>query len=87
MQWVVIKLKGRALIFIIPHMVWNACIYQIWRERNYRLFIKKEETIAKVIDQVKDVVKIRLYGLRSIAADSVSRNLCDAWNLNTILLE
>ena len=49
-------------------------------------FILKKK-ITQMIDQIKNVIKIQFYGLRSIAADSVSRNLCDAWNLNTILLE
>ena len=53
LEWAVKRLKGKAMIAILLKAVWNAYIYHIWREKNNRIFAKKEGTIEQVLHHIK----------------------------------
>ena len=50
--WAVQKFKGKALITKILKISWNAYIYCIWKERNNRLFVHKEDSIEQVLEHI-----------------------------------
>ena len=86
--WAVQKFKGKALITKILKISWNAYIYCIWKERNNRLFVHKEESIEQVLEHIQISVRFRLAGLRDVAVDSVNVSLCSSWKLfDSILVQ
>ena len=80
-QWAVKKLKGNSLISMVLKVGWNAFIYQIWRERNSRIFRNKEETKKQIIEKIKTAVQHRLARLRHVNPDHVNLFLHNSWGL------
>jgi len=37
----------------IMHLIWFATVWEIWKERNNRIFIAKECSITQVVDKIK----------------------------------
>lgn len=56
LRWASAKLKGRALISIILRLAWSACIYWIWRERNYGQFDGKRHSEHDRLGRIKGIV-------------------------------
>ena len=56
---------------------WNAYIYHIWKERNSRIFMQKEENAEQILEHIKTSIRFRLTGLRRVAADP-AKFLCVA---------
>ena len=81
LTWAVQRIKGKALISIVLKIAWRAFIYFVWRERNRRLHNELAETPLQLLEQVKDVVRIKLAGLTNVADDDVNRRLCCNWDL------
>ena len=50
--WAVQRLKGKALISQLLRVGWTAFIYQIWRERNSRVFKQKEEDADQILEHI-----------------------------------
>ena len=73
------RIKGRALISIILNIAWKACIYHIWRERNGRLHSKPLNSFLQIIEQIREIICIKLNGVNRVAADDVNRMLCRNW--------
>ena len=81
LTWAIQKLKGKSLISILLTIGWNALIYQVWRERNNRLFKQKEETTEQIMEKIEDVVRHRTAKLRNVATDAVNMALHRSWGL------
>ena len=73
------KLKGRALISVILNIAWKACIYHIWRARNERLHSKPSNSFLQIIEQIREIICIKLNGVNRVAADDVNRMLYRNW--------
>ena len=56
LKWASERLKGKALISILLRVAWNAFVYHIWRERNYRIFQQKNETHLKIMEEIIEVI-------------------------------
>ena len=81
LAWAVKKLKGKALITMVLKVGWSAFIYEIWRERNRRIFKQKEENTEHILEHIKTTVRYRLGGLKNVAADTINTSLRDTWGL------
>ena len=75
------NIKGRTLVHTILCIVWKAFIYHVWKERNERLFRNSIESSIHVMERIKDVVHLRLVGLRKMAETTVNMQLCTNWGL------
>ena len=81
LQWAIKNIKGRTLVYTILRVAWKAFIYHVWRERNGRLFGNSIESSMQVMERIKDVVRLRLAGLRKMAETTVNMQLCTNWGL------
>ena len=81
LRWAVQKLKEKSLISLILRIGWNAYIYQIWKERNNRIFKQKEEKEEQILEHIKTAVRYRIAALSHIVVDSVNLSLHDSWGL------
>ena len=81
MKWASKRLKGKALISILLRVAWNAFVYHIWRERNYRIFQQKNETHLKIMEEIIEVIRYRLVRLKKVEADELNVSLYRAWGL------
>ena len=86
--WAVQRLRGKALISKLLRIGWNAYMYHIWKERNNRIFVQKEESPEQILEHIKSSVRFRLAGLKRVAADTVNVSLCNSWCLfDSILVD
>ena len=69
------------MISMILRVGWNAFIYQIWRERNCRIFRNKEETKEQIMEHIKTAIRHRLAGLRHVNPDPINLFLHNSWGL------
>ena len=53
----------------------------VWKERNNRIFSQKEETTERILNQIKEVVRLRLAKMKNVEADVVNRHLYRSWDL------
>ncbi|XP_039023289.1 uncharacterized protein LOC120155894 [Hibiscus syriacus] len=60
LAWAVCFFKGKSLIVRILNLAWTGNIYGIWMERNSKLFGKRNRTKDDVLDDIKQVIRIRL---------------------------
>ena len=81
LKWVVLKLKGKALITLLIQIGWNAFIYNKWQERNHRVFRKKEAAKEQIIECIKEAIRYRLARLKRIATDPINISLHSSWGL------
>ena len=79
LRWAVTKIKGKALISIFLNIAWKACIYHVWRERNGRMHSKPSNSSLQIIEQIKEIICIKLNGVNRVATDDVNRMLCRNW--------
>ena len=71
--WSNTSLKGKSLLAIILKLAWNAFIYDVWVERNKKVFGKQSGTSA-VLAQAP---------LHSTFADnSINKLLCQNWDID-----
>nr|GEW83655.1 hypothetical protein [Tanacetum cinerariifolium] len=56
---------------VIQRLVWGACVYFIWQERNGRCFMKKFRDINCLFNMIMDAVRLRLLGLNIKTTPSV----------------
>ena len=75
LNWAMQKIKGKALISLILGIAWKAFVYHIWKERNRRIHGHAPETGLQVLESIKEVVGIKLAGIKHVADDSVNRRL------------
>ena len=80
-------MKGKSLKSAILRIAWNAVVYFIWIERNKRIYQSKEGTLMQVMEQIKEVVRIRLIGLQHVKFDFVNFTLYRSWSLTQSIFD
>ena len=80
-------MKGKSLKSAILRIAWNAVVYFTWIERNKRIYQSKEGTLMQVMEQIKEVVRIRLIGLQHVKFDSINFSLYNSWNLTQSIFD
>ena len=81
------RFKGKSLNSTILRIAWNAVVYFTWIERNKRIYQGKEGTLMQVLEQIKEVVRIRLIGLKHVKLDSINFSLYSSRNLTHSIFE
>ena len=81
------RLKGKSLKATILRLAWHAVIYFTLRERNARIFKSKEGTKMQIMEQIKEVIRIRLMGLKKVKLDSINFSLYRPWNLTQSIFD
>ena len=76
------RIKGKALISILLRISWSAYIYLVWKEHNCRLNQHTEKTPKQVLEHVKDIIRLRLAGLKEVKHEKVNDLLCRNWRLS-----
>ena len=69
------------MILVLLKVAWNAYIYYVWKEKNFKVFVQKKETMQPVLDQIREVVRFSLKKLKMLKADHINILLYRAWNL------
>ena len=69
------KVKGNSLASIILRIAWHAMIYYTCIERNNRFHKGKVGTMMQVIEQINEVIRIRLMGLKNVKVDFINFSL------------
>ena len=87
LQRTIQRTKGKNLKAIILRIAWNTAIYFIWTERNRRIYQDKERTRMQVMEMIKEVIRIRLIGLKNVKLDSINFSLYRVWNLQISMFE
>ena len=67
---------------MLMRIAWSAFIYNIWKERNCKIYAQKFGTEEQILNKIKEVVRYRLAKLKNIKADSVNMFLHSSWGLN-----
>ena len=76
------EIEGKSLNSVILRVAWHAVIYFIWQERNNRLHKNKVEGVMHILEEIKEVVRIRLLGLKKVKVNSVNFSLYKSWQLS-----
>lgn len=71
---------NRSIWSIIQRLILGACVYFIWQERNMRLYQNKSRPKDKLIDQIKNIVRLKLMGLK-IKNSKQSLEAAEMWDL------
>ncbi|GKB44263.1 RNA-directed DNA polymerase, eukaryota, reverse transcriptase zinc-binding domain protein [Tanacetum coccineum] len=77
---IVNKSSNNTIWSVIQRLVWGACVYFIWQERNGRCFMKMFRDIDCLFNMIMDSVRLRLLGLTIKTTPSVLEAL-KFWNL------
>ena len=72
LEWTVHKLKEKALISNLLKIAWSAVIYNIWRERNCRIYAQKTETPEQILSNVKEAIRYRLSRMKKVKEYAVN---------------
>ncbi|XP_039060369.1 uncharacterized protein LOC120204345 [Hibiscus syriacus] len=73
--------KGKSLITVLLKLAWSAFIYFLWQERNNIIFLGHRRSVEALLEEIKNVVGIRLRGKSINRLDSINLSLCSAWNI------
>ena len=87
LQWATQRFKGKNLNATILRIAWHAVVYLTWTERNNRIYNGKEGTMMQALEQIKEVIRIRLIGLNNVKLDSINFSLYRSWNLSHSIFE
>ncbi|XVF82352.1 hypothetical protein PTKIN_Ptkin16aG0039900 [Pterospermum kingtungense] len=74
-DWPIRKLKGKSLIAIVLRCAWNACNYEVWRERNCRLHNQGSRSVAQIVQCIEMVIQVITANLRNVKHDLVNLDL------------
>ena len=81
LQWIQ-RLREKSLNAVILRVAWHAVIYFIWQERNNRFHKNKVEAVMHILEKIKEVVRIRLLGMKKVKVNSVNFSLHKSWQLS-----
>ncbi|KAL4334912.1 hypothetical protein GQ457_07G024120 [Hibiscus cannabinus] len=59
LSWAVAKLKEKSLIFHILKLAWNAFIYIVWEERNFRLYRGTSRTVRDLVGSINTLLVLK----------------------------
>ncbi|KAE8731497.1 hypothetical protein F3Y22_tig00002840pilonHSYRG01484 [Hibiscus syriacus] len=79
LSWACRRLKGKSLKAWVLKLAWSCCIDVIWKARNYKVFRGNLCTVVGMVDQVKEMMKFKLWGKRMYSGDTFYRDSCIAW--------
>lgn len=85
-NWAMKYINGKSLLNMILRIVRNAHRYEVWRERNNRLYSKLSLNVQKLLDQIKFVVQVQIFKVSHIALDYVNLQLSIAWGLPSCMI-
>ncbi|XP_026436021.1 uncharacterized protein LOC113333864 [Papaver somniferum] len=82
-QWCIDEFKGYSCVVLIKKMIFNSFIYNIWRERNSRIFESKYNSLESVSYQLVQEVWLKLSAHHLKDADSAANMVfMERWRVN-----
>ena len=57
LRWAKKRAKGRAMISLLLRVAWSAFIYNIWQERNTRIFAHAKKTEEQILNYIREIVR------------------------------
>ncbi|XP_038991616.1 uncharacterized protein LOC120114908 [Hibiscus syriacus] len=82
LAWVVHCFKWKSLIVRVFKLDWACHVYNIWKERNSRLFGGKVRLVGDVLKDIKEAIQIRLKGWAISRANPRDDSLCVKWGIS-----
>ncbi|XP_039060072.1 uncharacterized protein LOC120204049 [Hibiscus syriacus] len=76
LAWIVHCFKGKSLLVRVIKLAWAGHAYDIWKERNSRLFGGKTRLVGNVLKDIKETIQIRLKGWTINNVDPRNDSLC-----------
>ena len=74
------KPNGNSIGSIVRRLCLGAAVYNIWRERNYRIFREEKRCWQNVLSDIIDTVRLRLMGL-SVKDTQAVKQVSSQWNV------
>ncbi|XVF57159.1 hypothetical protein PTKIN_Ptkin06aG0181800 [Pterospermum kingtungense] len=81
LHWASKKLKGKSLLSTILRWAWLAFIYFIWKERSFKLHRQVEHSEGHIVDEIKQMIQVKVSDFIKIKKDSINCSLVHAWNI------
>ncbi|PWA66140.1 reverse transcriptase domain, Reverse transcriptase zinc-binding domain protein [Artemisia annua] len=78
--------KGRSVASIISRLILAATTYDIWLERNTRLFKRKKSAVAEVVQVIVSNVRLKLVTFKFKKLTLRSRSMLDSWKIPSACL-
>ena len=79
-QLMISKMNNNSIASIIGKIGIAACVYNIWKERNFRIFQNIQRTELVVLSNIKEDVKWKIMSLKMKNSTAVRRFL-DRWSI------
>ncbi|GKE11961.1 hypothetical protein Tco_1415512 [Tanacetum coccineum] len=76
--------KDRSIKSVVGRLMFGACVYYIWQERNTRLFAKEKRDKDDVLKLIEDNVKLRMSSLKVLKTARVLKMFAE-WDVNPTL--
>ncbi|KAK8596797.1 hypothetical protein V6N12_065276 [Hibiscus sabdariffa] len=68
-----------SLVSMVIRLAKNGLISLIWREQNHKQFQGVEPIAEAIVQQVKEMVKLKLSGKQTHSGNQISRLVCSEW--------
>ncbi|KAL4291347.1 hypothetical protein GQ457_14G008070 [Hibiscus cannabinus] len=75
------QVEGKSLWSVVMRLAWNCYIVSIWKERNQRLFQNHEASIMEIAEQIREIIRFKLFGMCLHQMGDANAALCIAWKL------
>ncbi|XP_039008453.1 uncharacterized protein LOC120136510 [Hibiscus syriacus] len=62
LAWASLMLKGKSLIVRLLKLAWSGHVYNLWNERNNRLYGSDARSNDAVLEDIKETIRFRLEG-------------------------
>ncbi|XVF78836.1 hypothetical protein PTKIN_Ptkin14bG0169200 [Pterospermum kingtungense] len=86
LQWMIQKVRGKALISGLLRSAWCAYMYFIWQERNGREHGQQHHEVEYVFEQIQWTVRIRCSQKKNTARDPINSLLLRNWSITESIL-
>lgn len=83
LEWAVQNRRGKGLRNAIYKLSLVAVIYNLWGERNLRIFQQKSRGVADVAGVIFDGVRAKLSSWSLVKFTACNRWICDDWLLDS----
>ncbi|KAE8654519.1 hypothetical protein F3Y22_tig00117048pilonHSYRG00574 [Hibiscus syriacus] len=81
LAWATRLFKSKSLIMRVLKLAWTGHVYDIWMERNNRLFGRRIISKEDMLGDIKQTIRIRLQDLSFNRIDSSNVVICDKWGI------
>ncbi|XVF59778.1 hypothetical protein PTKIN_Ptkin07bG0303400 [Pterospermum kingtungense] len=78
LHWASRKLRGKSLPSTVLRWAWVAFIYFIWKERNFRLHRQVEHSERQIVDEIKQVIRVKVSDFNKVKKDLINCSLVHA---------